>query len=318
MALGNPRLPATNKVVEILMDYACAAKCPFCYNPPLTAAVLAQRLTLEDIAKSLYLKREQGYDGAWFTGGEVTQRDDLPQALGLARALGYVRIQIGTNGLRTANSQYVRLLTDAGLNCARVSIHGSSTAVHDPILGIPGAFDKAMDSLRMLRKAGVAVGVNFVICRQNLNDISRFVLRMMADFGDVEIDVLFPHQRGMMPLNAARTGISYSEAAKSIVDARRALAWSGFDVPPIKLINFPPCVLPGEFEDWNADWKRDDFLRHTIQHPEGDQSDLTKMKSTQKRQGPDCARCRHQNVCLGFEDDYAREYGTGEFCPVEA
>jgi MoaA/NifB/PqqE/SkfB family radical SAM enzyme len=310
-----PECPDARKIVEVLMDYACAAKCPFCYNPPLTPELLAKKLDLAEIAGLLLRKRAEGCDGAWFTGGEVTQREDLPKVLAMARRLGYRRIQIGTNGLRVCDPAYARRLKRAGLNYARVSIHGATAGVHDAILGIPGAFERAARSLDVLREAGVAVDVNFVVCRQNAAELPAFGVLAVGRW-KVEVDVLFPHYRGMMVENAATTSLEYRDAAAPAALMFERLAAARLPSASVRLLNFPPCVLDPALRDHVGDWSRGDFEDHELAHPEGPVDALGAMKEGQRAQGEGCRTCALRGDCLGFEHDYARRFGEAEFAPI--
>lgn len=303
--------PPAEKIVEILLDYACAAKCPFCYNPPLTAEVLSQRLSTKQAAEILFARRLENFDGAWLTGGEVTQRPDLAKILAVSRKLGYRRIQIGTNGVRTADAKYCRTLARAGLNFARVSIHGATAAAHDKLLGLPGSFERAVKSLSTLQDAGVAVGVNFVLNRLNLAEVEAFAAAALGDWGVNDVEILFPHSRGMMEINAAEIGISYKEAAEPI---RRAVEAAARIDPSagLRLINFPPCTLDRALLPRVGDWKREDFAGHGLATPTAAAA-LETVKSGQKAQGPGCRGCAIESDCLGFESDYARVYGSSDF-----
>jgi cyclic pyranopterin phosphate synthase len=313
---GRPRRPpVAEKVLELLIDYACAAKCPFCYNPPLTAEVLSRRLSFQQAAERLYLKRREGYDGAWFTGGEPTQRPDLPRLLRLARKLGYRRIQIGTNGWRTSVASYAGRLAKAGLNYTRVSIHGSKAATHDRILGSAGAFEKAEASLGTLRAQGVSVGVNFVLCRWNLSELPDFA-RLAVKWRLRDLDLLFPHQRGMMELNSGTIGVTYAQTVPWLSKAFKVFRAAGLGPAQVRLVNFPPCVLPAALRPHAVDWSVGDFGGHALANAEGAVQSLAKMKTGQKSQGPRCSSCSLSADCAGFEPDYAAVHGDAEFKPV--
>ena len=301
------------KTAELLLDYACAARCPFCYNPPLTPELLSRRLTLAEAGARLYRLRAEGHETAWFTGGEPTQRPDLPRLLRLARKLGYRRVQIGTNGWRAAEPRYARLLAQAGLDYARVSIHGATAATHDRILGAAGAFEKATASLRVLREAGVDVGVNLVLCRWNLGEAAAFARLAAREWRVPDLDILFPHERGMMAENAGALAISYAEAAAALAPAFAEFRRAGWGPAQVRLVNFPPCVLPPRLRPHAADWAGGHFEGHSLERAGGRGQDLRRMKTAQKRRGAGCADCRLAGECAGFEPEYAARRGEAEF-----
>lgn len=89
--------------------FRCNLHCSFCYAPDL-----GQRdLSVDDIKEAIKL-----FDGKsiFFSGGEPTTRDDLPQLLSLVRSFDKRICGIVTNGLKLADDGYLKSLIDSGLN----------------------------------------------------------------------------------------------------------------------------------------------------------------------------------------------------------
>ena len=107
------------------------AKCPFCYNPPITPELLRRELSFEDAARSLYSGSKNGARLLNLHGGEVTLRDDLPKILALSKKLGFKQITVVTNGVRLKHLTYVRRLVTAGATHFRLSIHSAEAPIHD-------------------------------------------------------------------------------------------------------------------------------------------------------------------------------------------
>lgn len=301
------------RIAEILVGYACNARCGFCYNPPLTPELLAQELSLEQVAILMREARLNAYNGVWLTGGEPCLRKDIPQMLLLARKLGFEHIQIGTNGVRLSSLHYAKKLAASGLNFAKISLHSRSAPVHDGILGIQGAFAAAVKAVSNLRALGVSVSVNFVVTSRNYKEIPDFFRFCLKELELAQFDVIFLHERGMMKFHQD-LGVSYSEVVPYL---RQAFSdYSAFSRPvgfPI-LINIPPCVAP-ELEPWISDWsvcENPDSLAHS-----SDRSiNLGAMKSAQRKKAASCSECIWDVRCLGFERDYARRWGESEFRPI--
>jgi MoaA/NifB/PqqE/SkfB family radical SAM enzyme len=312
MPVRNP--PAAARTFELLLSYDCNAKCGFCYNPPLTPEVLAQEVPFARAAGLLAKARADGHDGVWLTGGEPTLRADLPKILLLSRKLGFRRIQIGTNGARLADAASARRLVSAGLNYARVSLHGASSDVHDRLLRLPGAFDKALRAIRHLTELGVYVGLNFVVTKENAAELPGFFDLALGRLGIRDFDVIFLHHRGMMDLNADALSVRYSEAVPHLRAAWRILERRGLRRRTPSLVNLPPCAAP-ELEPWISDWSRDE-AGDSLALPGKSGGDLIEMKGAQKRKGSACAGCSLEPRCLGFEREYAQRYGEGEFVPI--
>jgi MoaA/NifB/PqqE/SkfB family radical SAM enzyme len=306
--------PPARRTFELLLSYDCNAKCAFCYNPPLTKEVLAQSIPFASAAARLAKARAEGCDGVWFTGGDPTLRPDLAKLLLLSRKLGFRRIQIGTNAVRLASAAYAARLAAAGLNYARVSLHAASAGVHDRLLALPGAFDKALRGVENLRAAGVYVGLNFVVTRENAAELPAF-FELCLDRLDVrDFDVIFLHHRGMMDLHGGELGVRYGDAAPHLRAAWRLLEKRGLRRRTPTLVNVPPCVVP-ELEPWIADWSSEE-AGDELARPGAASVDLMAMKGAQKTKGPACASCALEPRCLGFERAYAARYGDADFSPI--
>lgn len=308
--------PPARRTFELLLSYECNAKCGFCYNPPLTPQVLAQEIPFLRAAQLLAAARAKGHDGVWFTGGDPTLRADLPKLLLLARKLGFTRVQIGTNAVRLASRAYARRLVDAGLNYARVSLHAARAEVHDRLLALPGAFDKALRGIENLRARGVYVGLNFVVTRENAAELPAFFSLCLDRLDVRDFDVIFLHHRGMMELHGEALGLRYRDAVPHLRAAWRVLERRGLRRRTPTLINIPPCAAP-ELTPWMSDWSATEG-GDALARPGAQSVDLMDMKGAQKTKSPSCARCVHDRDCLGFEREYAAHYGADEFTPLRS
>ncbi|MFI5360865.1 MAG: radical SAM protein [Elusimicrobiota bacterium] len=302
------------RTYELLLGYACNAKCDFCYNPPLTPELLAQEIPVERAAALMVKARADGYEGVWFTGGEPTIRRDLPKLLLLAKKLGFRRVQVGTNGVRLAEPAYARRLAAAGLNYARVSLHAASGPLHDELLALPGAFEAARKGIANLREAGVYVGINFVVTARNYAELPPFFELCERELGISDFDVIFLHHRGMMELEGAKLSVRYETVVPYLRKAFEIYGEIGRHPDRPTLVNLPPCVAP-ELEQWIADWSVDS-TEDLLISPRASAIDLHEMKERQRLKGPGCAACRLEARCLGYERDYAVRYGAAAFIPI--
>ncbi len=126
------------------------------------------------------------------SGGEPTLRRDLVEVVGLfVRRNGVRSVSMPTNGL--IPDLLVRLTRgildlDPALGVSiGLSIDGMG-ATHDEIRGVPGNYDKAIESLRRMlalrEEAGARLSVNVtsVVCSRNLAEIPAFAEHLLADF----------------------------------------------------------------------------------------------------------------------------------------
>ena len=72
------------------------------------------------------------------SGGEPTQRDDLPEIIALGRRKGFSFIQVNSNGLRLAGEKgYARSLAEAGLSTVFLQFDGTCDQVYATLRGRP-------------------------------------------------------------------------------------------------------------------------------------------------------------------------------------
>ncbi|MHA1651079.1 MAG: radical SAM protein, partial [Candidatus Helarchaeota archaeon] len=124
-----------------IMDitYRCNLKCPFCFANALTERGKNIEPSFEEI-KRVYTHfrniEPQPPVCAMFSGGEPTIRDDFPDILRMARDLGYIQLQVATNGIRFAKDiDFLRACIDAGMNAMYLQFDGVDAEVYKKTRG---------------------------------------------------------------------------------------------------------------------------------------------------------------------------------------
>lgn len=166
---------------------ACNNHCCFCLDRQSLDGRLRPR---EELEAEMRAGRAAGATRLVLSGGEPTLHPELPALIRRARELGYGWVQIITNGRRLAYPAFFQALLDAGLDEATFSIHGSCPAVHDAMVGVPGAFEQSFAGLRAALAAGIVVSVDIVLTRRNLADVPALIRRTLAA-GVREYDILW-------------------------------------------------------------------------------------------------------------------------------
>ncbi|MDD5656025.1 MAG: radical SAM protein [Elusimicrobia bacterium] len=311
--MKSPARP-TLKTCEVILNYECNAKCLFCYHP---TQLRGPELPLRETARALLAGRRRGCWIAYFIGGEITLRPDLPRITALARGLGYPCVQVMTNGLLLADPEYARRLVGAGANLFRISIHSHDAARHDRLVGVPGAFGRVMRAMENLRCLGADVAVNHTINALNYRDAERFAELLCSRFALTDINFIFSHFRGEMSVNLDLLKVRISRTAPYVRRAMEVLRRRRVAVEAPMLVNYTPCVLPG-MDHLLAEWERlekpedDDMLVH----PEGFTTRIYDMKEAERVKPASCSRCVYHARCLGFEREYRALYGTAEYRPL--
>ncbi|MBI3297884.1 MAG: radical SAM protein [Elusimicrobia bacterium] len=300
------------KCFDILLNYACQAKCLFCsqdFEWRKEKNLMPYRMAVE----TLYKAFQNGYRRMGFTGGEPTLRKDLPQLIAMARKVGYGYVRIQTNGIRMADYAYTKQLADAGLTFVKFSIHGHDAATHDKLTMIPGSFDACLEAIEHLKALNVGIGVNIVLNKDNYEHLEDFYKLFLLKLHLSNFVIIAPLYEGNMTLHVPAMGVRLSDVAPHVRKAYEVFTRINFPKPPL-LLHFTPCVLPG-YEQQMLGWSAFNTM---VVSPQGKHRDLdsTAMDHTVKTE--ECKKCVYNDRCIGFDSSYARFFGTSEIAPLLA
>jgi hypothetical protein len=172
------------------LTLACGNRCIFCSQHGLPAAALDQAT----IGRQLAALRATA-DELTFTGGEPTELDELFELVRAARAAGFVRVGMQTNGRRLSDRAYAQALADRGMTDLHLSIHGADALVHDYHTGIEGSFATVLAALGNARAAGMIVVATTVLTRSNFRALSPLP-QLLASHGVSAWSIAVPHAAG--------------------------------------------------------------------------------------------------------------------------
>lgn len=112
-------------------------------------------------------------------GGEAYLRDDWTDIVREIARLGMSPTM--TTGGRGIDAERARIAKAAGLESVSVSIDGLRET-HDRLRGVTGSFDAALNAMRHLKAAGIAVSTNTQINRLSMPELPQ-VFELLADAG---------------------------------------------------------------------------------------------------------------------------------------
>ncbi len=162
---------------EIALTYHCQNRCTFCYASAPDRGQKVPEMTTAEVMQILdTIVHDARVPTVSFTGGEPTLRPDLSDLIAYAKSRR-LRTNLITNGLRCGANGYVDNLAAAGLDSAQVSLEAADPAVHDTIVGHPGAWRRTVQGIRNLEATGVHVHTNTTI-----NSLNRDHLLALVDF----------------------------------------------------------------------------------------------------------------------------------------
>lgn len=115
---GNcPEHKSSPAIAIVDVTYRCNLKCPICFANA-EARGLNYEPSFEELVRIFKHFRNitpQPPVCAMYAGGEPTMRNDLPDLLAECIKMGYLQLQVATNGIRLNNIDYFQELIDAGM-----------------------------------------------------------------------------------------------------------------------------------------------------------------------------------------------------------
>lgn len=202
----------------------CNLRCVHCYSSsgadaagcPLTTQ--EAKAVLDDLAA-------YGVPSILFSGGEPLMRPDLFELIDYAVEKG-LRTVISTNGTLIDASKAGQI-KNSGVSYVGISLDGIGK-VNDCFRGTAGAFEKAVDGIRLCKDAGVRVGLRLTLTRRNIEDLDG-----LFDFIEQEgieracFYHLVPAGRGRGIFSDDLTAFQTRQAVEMILAKTRALVQAG-------------------------------------------------------------------------------------------
>jgi radical SAM protein with 4Fe4S-binding SPASM domain len=268
-----------------------------------------------------------GVSHIWFTGGEPTLRQELPDLVRFSLAVGAERVVVVTNGVTLSEARartYAGLCRSYARFALHVSIDGATAETHDALRG-PGAWGRTMAGISRLRSHGGSVAVvQSVLTSRSATELQEYP-RLLDAVG----------ARGLHVFSLASVGraASLDETLPSaqwpaVLAMLEQLRWRGFKVSvqgPIVGEDFDganplipraggtttPTVVVGP----DGEMLPCPFLRHV---PIGNITERADLPSAVARLGAvtdrACQNCRYLTVCAGL--DLHRPFRTQDAIPT--
>lgn len=168
------------------MTNKCNLRCEHCYRDAGTEAereldTAEGKALLDEIAKA-------GFKLMVFSGGEPFMRDDILELTRHAASLG-LRPVYGTNGTYLTR-QMAKDILDAGGASVAISLHMVDRDRLDSFMGVPGAFDKAIEAMKVCSEVGLPFQVNTTVFERNIDEVEE-VCDLAKELGAKSHHVLF-------------------------------------------------------------------------------------------------------------------------------
>lgn len=205
------------------LTYRCNLQCPYCYNP-LDLHSYRGELPVDVWARVIDEAASLGVLQAHFSGGEPTLRaDDLVALVETAR-----KRELYTNLITQGtflSDELVGRLEAAGLDHVQLSLQASHAGLADSIAGAR-VHEKKIDALKRVAKSGMAVTLNCVLHRANIDDVDA-IIAIAEETGVRRVELANVQFYGWALVNRGAlmpTREQVERAAASVASARSRLA----------------------------------------------------------------------------------------------
>jgi len=161
----------------------CNLRCPICFAHAGAAGYIYDPTMeqIKDMLANLRANSPISPPAIQLSGGEPTVRDDLPEIVRMAKEMGFVHLEVNTNGIKLAESvEYCRTLKEAGVSTIYLQFDGVTPKPYLVARGFD-LLDIKKKALANLREAGFGSVVLVPVLVRGINedqvgDIIRFAI----------------------------------------------------------------------------------------------------------------------------------------------
>ncbi|MEZ4399497.1 MAG: radical SAM protein [Kofleriaceae bacterium] len=290
MTTFRARLAASSGPHKLIMNvtYVCNNHCTFCAVGTRTQVDGHPVRQREHLAKY----RRAGVHMVDFDGGEPTLNPELVPLIRYARALGYDRINVTTNGRLCAYPSFATKLVTSGLTTLLFSVHGATAKSHGREVGVAEAFDQTVAGIAHCVAAappGVELGMNITLTKHNHAELPA-VGELALGLGLRWLNIQF-----LTPFGRATTRHAPDTAAAAAVTMRFIDAFA--DRMKIQVVNLPFCFAPGYERYLAGDLNK---LRRHMVFVNNDTVNLAAYLAERRAHTEACGPCPHRSFCGGF------------------
>jgi MoaA/NifB/PqqE/SkfB family radical SAM enzyme len=249
-----------------------------------------------------------------FTGGEPTLRKDLVMLTAYAKHLGIDRVVLQTNAIRFKDKRYLDAVIRAGLDDALISFHSHIPEISDKMTRAPGTWAKTHLGIENALAAGLAVSLNVVISRHNIDTFADTIDYIIKTFPTLEGVIISPMQPHGRILNRMELFPSYTELKKPIRSGATKLMDAGIHFY-LSYCENPLCWLLDTFDIKPTQEVRQYIVRRLNANTCGD-CHLSTTMDKDKVKTATCETCYMQDVCFGLWRKYDEHFGHEELRPA--
>ena len=150
----------------------CNLRCPICFANAAAAGYVYEpsKEQITAMLANLRGNRPLPAPALQFSGGEPTLREDLPELIRTAKRLGFINVEVNTNGIKLSQSpDYCLTLKEAGLDTVYLQFDGLTPDVYAFARG-RDLVETKMRAIENFRRAGMRSIVLVVTLIKGVND----------------------------------------------------------------------------------------------------------------------------------------------------
>lgn len=304
--------------VEIQLGHLCNNRCVFCASGFITDMGLAGQEDSGRAFSALAEARAAGARKVTFLGGEPTLQRDFPGLLARARELGFEKIVVFTNGVRSQQRGYLEELLRDGPLTFRISIQGGTETAHDRVVGRKGAFRRIVRSMELLNELGQEIECNACLNVHSYRSVEGYPeLVRRYGIGEIHLDQVNPHEIGNRPEGYIDSIlVRHSEQAGYLGRMLAELESTQGPGYAVTLGNIPYCVMPEWAHRIRHGGEYTPSLSSNLGGPAPEAHDKYERKTENVRKATSCGQCVFDSVCIGVYGEYADAFGLDELRPV--
>ena len=174
---AGPRRNPPGPVVIWNLVRRCNLTCKHCYSISADKDFPGE-LSTEEVFRVMDDLKAARVPVLILSGGEPLLRRDIFDIARRAKALGFY-VGLSSNGT-LVNGENVEAIAATGFDYVGISLDGLRET-HDRFRRKPGAFDAALNGVRLCKAAGAKVGIRFTLAQENAHDFPALLDLMEAE-----------------------------------------------------------------------------------------------------------------------------------------
>lgn len=201
------------KLVSWNITLRCPLRCLHCYSDAGDRDV-SDPLSTGEAYHVLEQIRETGNPVVILSGGEPMMREDIYEIARYGTDIG-LRMAMGTSGF-FINDGTVHRIKECGITSVAISLDSADPSVHDTYRGYTGAWNRAVQAIRLCIEQGIRVQINMTVLSPEIAAVDR-VVSFGTSLGVKDFQVFVPVPTGRSQKeNYERYG-SYEDILKHLI-----------------------------------------------------------------------------------------------------